>query len=445
MPFQTKIVVLSNLEKISDPEIEMKIGLPDKNPWSLPFGHKRVFADHIDEYDLFIYSEDDILITEQNIRAFTTISSCLEPHEIAGFFRIEYDNVNRKYFCDVHNHFHWHPNSVVTRGDYVLAYFSNEHAACYILTNEQLKRAVNSGGFLVEPHQWKYDLLCTAATDVYTQCGWTKLIAISHFPDFCVEHLSHRYIGKLSVSDDDLQPQIESLLQIRENKQSNNQLLPNSTKLIADRYCKNYYEPTNDDIAALIEGGNSRLLSIGCGSGETEQYLSQLGHEVIALPLDSVISARARRQGIEIIGGGILEACKRLRSERFDYIIIEDILHLTPEPTEFLRAVCSAMNQETTLIIHWTNMNNIRNLYVDVTQFRFVGRLSKFEATGVHFLSPRRFRRWCRAANISITRTLPVRSKKNHGSRKLRYDFFDRISTAEFISVAKKAEAAPLP
>jgi 2-polyprenyl-3-methyl-5-hydroxy-6-metoxy-1,4-benzoquinol methylase len=439
MPFKTKIVVLSNLEKISDPEIELKVGLPDKNPWSLPFGHKRVFADYIDEYDLFIYSEDDILIGERNIRAFAAISSRLEPHEIAGFLRVENDNANRKYFCDVHDFFHWDPSSVVTRGNYALAYFSNEHAACYILTNEQLKRAVNSGGFLVGPHQWKYDLLCTAATDVYTQCGWIKLIPISHLSEFCVEHLSHKYIGKLSLSYDDLQPQIDSLLQIRQNKQINNKLLPNDSKLKRGRYAKKYYEPRNDDIIPLIKNYNSRILSVGCGSGETEKHLSQLGHEVIALPLDSVISTKARRQGIEIIDGGILEACRRLRSERFDYILIEDILHLTLEPTEFLRAICSAMNQETFLIIHWTNMNSIKNLYVDITQFKFVGYLSDFELTGVHFISMRKFRQWCRTANITITQILPVHSKKSHGFRRYNYNFFDRILTDEFISVAKKA------
>ena len=343
MPFETKIVLLSNLKKILDPSIEIKVGLPDKDPWSLPFGHKRVFADHIDEFDLFIYSEDDILITELNIRSFINVSLHLEAKEIAGFLRIEYDSSSNKYFCDVHHHFHWRSDSVVTRGDYTLAYFSNEHAACYILTNEQLRRAINSGGFLVDPHQWKYDLLCTAATDVYTQCGWTKLIPISHFPEFCVEHLSHKYVGKLSVSYDDLQPQIDSLLLLKNNKQST-RLLLNSSKLIGDRYCKSYYEPENYNVISLIKRKHSRIMSVGCGSGETEQRLSQLGHEVIALPLDLVICTKARRQGIGIIDGGILEASKRLRSEPFDYIVIEDILHLMPEPAELLRAISGPMN-----------------------------------------------------------------------------------------------------
>jgi 2-polyprenyl-3-methyl-5-hydroxy-6-metoxy-1,4-benzoquinol methylase len=438
MPFEVKIVILSNIKKMVDPYIEIKVGLPDKNPWSLPFAHKRVFAEHIDQYDLFLYSEDDILIKENNIRSFVAISSQLEPREIAGLFRVEYDSSNRKYFCDVHDIFHWDPDSVVTRGDYTLAYFSNEHAGCYILTNEQLRMAINSGGFLVGPHQWKYDLLCTAATDAYTQCGLIKLIAISHFSDVCVEHLSHKYIGTLSIGDEELQPQIEFLLKIRKDKQRSNQLIPNSTKLMANRYSKNYYEPRNDEMVTLLDNNRYKIMAIGTGSGETERLLSEFGHEVTALPLDAVICSKIRSDPIKIIDGGILEACARLSSESFDYVIIHDILHLMPGPAEFLAAICTATKQETTLIVNWTNTNSIRNFYTDITQFKFALNLPKFELSGVHSLSKRKFEDWCKTANLNITRTLPIQPKKGRG-----YGLLEWISPSKLISVAQKGKSQP--
>ena len=162
--------------------------------------HKKVFADRADQYDLFIYSEDDILVTEDNLRAFLDACSVLEDNEIAGFFRVEKGSGGNVNYPDVHANFHWVPNSVRSRGKYTFAAFTNEHAACYVLTQNQLRKALNSGGFLVGPHEWKYDLLCTAATDPYTQCGFQKLIPISHFDDFTVEHLSNKYVGKVGIN-----------------------------------------------------------------------------------------------------------------------------------------------------------------------------------------------------------------------------------------------------
>src|ERR1022692_4253123 len=70
MPYDVHIVVLSNVQKHLSPDIEVLVGLPTKNPRSLPFGHKPVLAQRLEQYDLFIYSEDDTLITERNIKAF---------------------------------------------------------------------------------------------------------------------------------------------------------------------------------------------------------------------------------------------------------------------------------------------------------------------------------------------------------------------------------------
>src|SRR4029077_4966869 len=98
MLFGVDIVVLSNIHKEVGPGVELVVGLPTKDPWSLPFGHKKVFADRLNRYDLFLYSEDDILITERNIRAFLRLDEVLLDDEIAGFFRFEIDPSKQIYF-----------------------------------------------------------------------------------------------------------------------------------------------------------------------------------------------------------------------------------------------------------------------------------------------------------------------------------------------------------
>src|SRR3990172_4556724 len=130
MNLDISIVVLSNLRKDVGRDIEVVVGLPTRNPMSLPFAHKPIFADRLEQYDLFIYSEDDILISERNIVAFRQSQDLLHKDEIAGFLRTERAPDGTIYFPDVHGRFHWDPGSVSRRADRHFAFFSNEHSPC---------------------------------------------------------------------------------------------------------------------------------------------------------------------------------------------------------------------------------------------------------------------------------------------------------------------------
>src|SRR5258708_11092846 len=192
LPYHTDIVVLSNIHKELGSSIEVITGLPARNPRSLPFGHKPLFAKRRDDYDLFIYSEDDMLVTRRNIEAFLRVTGVLPPDQLAGFFQWETHPDGRLFFPAVHDWFRWRPDSVQVVGEYTFAQFTNDHSACYVLTRQQLNRAVSSGGFLVGPHEGKYELRETAATDPYTQWGLKKLLCISHLDDFLVAHLPNK-------------------------------------------------------------------------------------------------------------------------------------------------------------------------------------------------------------------------------------------------------------
>ena len=111
--YQIEIVVLSNIEKDLGPDVEVLVGLPAKNPWSLPFGHKKLFADRMENYDLFIYSEDDTLITERSIDAFIEVTRILPKEFIAGFIRYEISESGNRYYSTIHAHYHWDPNSIL--------------------------------------------------------------------------------------------------------------------------------------------------------------------------------------------------------------------------------------------------------------------------------------------------------------------------------------------
>jgi hypothetical protein len=281
MSHQIDIVVFSNIPKALGRGVEVKVGLPSKNPWALPFAHKKVFAERANEYDLFIYSEDDTLITEHHIKAFLDVTRILPAHEIAGFLRYEVDSLGKKYYSTVHSHFHWIPGSVKRIGDRTFARFTNDHSACYLLTREQLKMAIDSGGYLVEPHDERYDLLVTAATDPYTQCGLSKVICISHLQDFGLHHLPDIYIGRLGLAEDEFHRQIETLL--KNDEESHGRLFLAETKFKQGRWSKHYYEKCREDMIGLIPNTVKQVLSIGCSWGATEEALVHKGHKVSAI------------------------------------------------------------------------------------------------------------------------------------------------------------------
>ena len=370
-----------------------------KNPWSLPFAHKKLFADRSEKYDLFIYSEDDILITEKNLRAFLDVTPSLREDEVAGFLRIEKGSNEKLNYPDVHSNYHWDVKSVRVRGEYILANFTNEHAACYVLTKFQLAKAIKSGGFLVEPHEEFYDLLCTAATDPYTQCGFTKLIPISQFNDFAVHHLSNKYVGKVGVDERVFRNQIDALLAIAKDASKPAELINTTTRLRHGAYSKDYYEPVCEDVMSLIPETARNVLSIGCGWGAIEQRLTDKGLQVIAIPLDPVVCSTAAARGVEIFCGEFATARASVEGRRFDCILCLNVLHLFPEPTEILSSVRGLLNDNGRIIIQIPNMMSLPAMrwgfQDDGSRY-----LSGYKIAGVHFTSLGRVEAWCKKAGL---------------------------------------------
>ena len=416
--------------------VELIVGLPNKNPWSLPFGHKKIFSERINDYDLFIYSEDDTPISERNVETFLKVTGSLPQDEVAGFLRSETSSDGIRSFCDVHKAFHWDPASVRRRGDFILAYFTNEHAACYLLTQKQLRYAIQSGGFLVSPHEGPYDLLCSAATDPYTQCGFKKMICISHFEDFIVPHLSSKYSGKLGVGEKDFLRQIESLLRIERDGCQTASLLNTQTRLYDFKYSKYYYEPAREEIISLIPDSTRSVLSLGCGWGALEESLVKKGLRVVAVPLDPVIGACAQMRGVEVVDGDFVTTRDKLTNQRFDCLLISNVLHLLPEPANVLLSFSTLLSENSTVIVVVPNLLSASAFWGQVKGdpcFKDVWRTRK---TGVKLTSHRIVRKWLKDAGMRISRIMNVFSAKAQTANRMTFGFASRWLASEFIVVS---------
>jgi 2-polyprenyl-3-methyl-5-hydroxy-6-metoxy-1,4-benzoquinol methylase len=438
MPYETDIIVFSNIDRDLGDDITVLVGLPTKDPWSLPFLHKQVFADHIDQYDVYIYSEDDILLSSHNIDAFLTVSSVLPSDELVGFFRYEKDNAGRIFYPDAHRCFHWDATSARSRGAYSFGFYTNEHAACYALTNKHLKQALRSGGFLVGPHQGKYDLLVTAATDPYTQCGYQKLLCTSHFADFLVHHLPNKYIGTMSLEACFFESQIATMQELCRESSPTRPLVEPHPKFRAARFAKDYYEPIRNDLITLVPEGVQNVLSVGCGWGATEEALAKTGRSVTAIPLDAVIAACAEKRSVKVVPGDPAIALRHLSDHKFDCIIVSNILHLVDDPSAFFASLAQLLNEGAVAIVSVPNICGVSVMWRTLRREQSYRGLGDFEKSGVHPASGSLIGKWLRKGNCkvrAVRHILPARAALlNHATMGL----MRPLLSSEIVAVATK-------
>jgi len=401
LPLDVRVVVVSEAPKRLGKDVEVVVGLPTKNPWSLPFAHKAIFAREADNYDLFVYSEDDILFTERNLHAFLSATPHLAPDEIAGFLLYEADPAGKRHLCNFHGHFHWKPKSLAPRGPHLVAEFSNEHSAFYMLTQGQLKAAIASGGYLRDPYEGRHDMLCAAATDPYTCCGFRKVICISDYEPFLLHHMPNRYLGRVGISEEVFAEQVRALLRIHEGVDPAEQLCELETKLALRAWSKSYYEKPDGEVLRVVPPEAKTILSVGCGWGSLEAELGRRGAEVTGVALDAVIGAVAARCGVRVVHGTLEECYGKLQSRRFDCVLISNLLHLQGDPAGLLSLWSRLVANGGTMIVKGINFDRMPVLFK-----RFLGsgdytKLRDYEESGVTVCGPAAVRKTLRATGLN--------------------------------------------
>lgn len=441
MTHHVDIVVLSNVLKNFGVDVEVKVGLPDPDPWSLPFGHKTLMAERKDDYDLFIYCEDDTLITEENIAAFLDVTRWLNEDEIAGFLRYEIGPDGQKYCSTVHGSYFWDPRSIRRRGPYILAHYTNVHSGGFILTASQLKKCLDSGGFEKGVRKGRYDMLCTAATDPYTQCGIQKLVPISHLNQFVLAHLPNVYLGRIGVRIEELSPQINKMLQIAENGSTGQMLFETVTGLDTTEFDKQYFEPCRRELVEFTTPHVGTVLSVGCGWGKTEFALQEKGKRVTAVPLDELARASIEDKGIETTPPSFEAAFRILGSRRFDCIIVHEVLEHLSAPQGLISRLSSYLSPGGQILIslrHYLNASYLKRRWRKDPIIQQVERLRNFEEYLYRPIRLAEAQSWLQADSLVVVRKEWLIPEHHSALARKTMHLLDRWFASHVVLVAEK-------
>lgn len=166
--------------------------------YDLALQHRRLMIEGQDEYDLFIYAENDILIREDNLLAFCEAYPLVPHPHAVGFLRYEHFKGTTQdeamYLPDAHPEC-----GAVHDGDELISGLRciklvNRHQGCFVLSQAQLKEVMKSPHF---NFFYPKDPLNreVGATFVYIGCGLQRVIPWDYMDRLMVHHLADKYVN----------------------------------------------------------------------------------------------------------------------------------------------------------------------------------------------------------------------------------------------------------
>lgn len=191
--YDVTIVVNSNIELDIEGVDHVNVIELD-NYQLLPMTCRQVIDLEANNFDYFIFSENDHLWKEHHVDKFIEYESILPENRIAGLIQYEED-LTGKYYPAYHAHYDWDYNSVEEYNGKKFAHFTNVHQASFIISKSRLNKIKESKDFSQFFGNDQYSLKCKTNTDIYLHSGMKKLICISEFDKNLIHHLPNHYIN----------------------------------------------------------------------------------------------------------------------------------------------------------------------------------------------------------------------------------------------------------
>ena len=191
--YDVTIVVNSNIELDIEGVDHVNVIELD-NYQLLPMTCRQVIDLEADNFDYFIYSDNDHLWREHHVDKFIEYESILPENRIAGLIQYEEDNTG-KYYPAYHASYEWDYNSVEEYNGKKFAHFTNVHQASFIISKNKLIKIKETKDFSQFFGNDQYSLKCKTNTDIFLHSNMKKVICISEFDLNLIHHLPNHYIN----------------------------------------------------------------------------------------------------------------------------------------------------------------------------------------------------------------------------------------------------------
>ena len=109
------------------------------------------------------------------------------------------------------------------------------------------------------------------------------------------------------------------------------------------RWSKNLYRPASEKLLALVPAIAAACCQSGRPLGYDEAALVARGFDVSVVPLDAIFGCVLEGRGFKMHKGPLPKTMAELAGADFDAILIADVLHLLPDPLEWLRAASKTL------------------------------------------------------------------------------------------------------
>jgi hypothetical protein len=195
--YDVNIIVNSNVELKIDGIDKLNLFNNLSDYQLLPLTCRKTIWENKDNYDLFLYGENDMLFKEVHLDRHIEYTKILPQDRICGLLRYEEDE-RGIFYTDYHAFYEWDFDSVEVYNGKKFAHFKNVHQATFILTNEQLNKVGELHNFNTFFRGSSYSSKCKVNTDIYDFCGMRKLICLSDFKDNLIHHMSNVYIDGIN-------------------------------------------------------------------------------------------------------------------------------------------------------------------------------------------------------------------------------------------------------
>ena len=184
-----------NITQIINP-----LSIGEGNAWA----HRKLFKENKDKYDLYIYTENDHLLTQTNIETYLSLTNELPDNKMISFLQYELkSNNDTKYsIVLIKGQQNRRERAFIVDTDIVINdkhYFEiqNKHCGLYILTNKQLNHIISNNryeeSYRVGSPYGNMETLCLSGLDLYH-----KIISYDELDNLLVHHLPNKYINSVS-------------------------------------------------------------------------------------------------------------------------------------------------------------------------------------------------------------------------------------------------------